>query len=191
MSERIVTRRQAFRHGIAAVSAGAAPFLLRVPSAPAQRNTEAAILEAAIGMEQRAAFAYATLADGGKLGGLGAVAGLFAQHEEEHAGALTRALRDRGGSPPAKPAAVKEVPGLGEATDGPPRQIMAFAVELETRAVAAYYDALARLEAPELLSMAASIMGNQAQHLVVLREALGRAPVPDAFVTGGLRPGIA
>ncbi len=188
MREWIVTRRQAVRHGIAAVSVGAAPFLLRAPNALAQATDQAEILEAAIGMEQRAAFAYAAIADGGKLGGLEPVARLFAQQEEEHAGSLSRALRDRGGSPPPKPAAMDDVPGLREATTGGPTQITGFAVELETKSVAAYYDALARLEAPELLSMAASIMANQAQHLVVLREALGSAPVPGAFVTGGLRP---
>lgn len=191
MSETIVTRRQVVRHGMAVVSVSAAPLLLRARSALAQTRGDAEVLEAAIGMEQAAEFAYTAIADSGKLGRLDPVARLFAQQEQEHAGALTRALRDRGGSPPAKPTSAEDVPGLVEATGGSPREVMAFAGELETAAVAAYYNALAKLEAPELLSMAASIMANEAQHLAVLRESLGRVAVPDAFVTGGLRPGIA
>jgi rubrerythrin len=191
MSEKIVTRRQVVRHGIAVVSVSAAPLPLRARSVLAQTRGDAEVLKAAIGMEQAAEFAYTAIADSGKLGRLDPVARLFAQQEQEHAGALTRALRDRGGSPPAKPMSAEDVPGLVEATAGSAREVMAFAGELETAAVAAYYNALAKLEAPELLSMAASIMANEAQHLAVLRESLGRVAVPEAFVTGGLRPGIA
>ncbi len=59
-----------------------------------------------------------------------------------------------------------------------------FAIELETAAVAAYYDAHATLIDAQLLQTAASIMANEAQHLVVLRQAIDEPPVPYAFETG-------
>jgi rubrerythrin len=59
-----------------------------------------------------------------------------------------------------------------------------FAIELELAAVAAYYDAQRKLVEGKLLQTTASIMANEAQHLVVLRQAAKQDPVPDAFVTG-------
>ena len=182
------SRRELVQRGIAlggaAVAASAIPFFLRVRKSFAQANDDSAVLEAAVGLEQQAVFAYTTAAESGRLGKSARVARLFAEQEREHAEGLTRALRDRGGSPPAKPDGVKDVPGLAEATAGDALDITNFAVELETMAVAAYYDAHGRLSAPELLSTAASIMANEAQHLVVLRQALGKDPSPNAFVTG-------
>ena len=54
-------------------------------------------------------------------------------------------------------------------------------------AVAAYYDAHRKLIAAGLLQTAASIMANEGQHLVVLRQAAGQAPVPNALETGDER----
>lgn len=51
-------------------------------------------------------------------------------------------------------------------------------------AVAAYYDASKKLQQARLLQTAAQIMSNEGQHLAVLRQALGRNPVPNAFETG-------
>ena len=54
-------------------------------------------------------------------------------------------------------------------------------LELELSTVAAYRDAIQRLEKSELVKTAAEIMANHGQRLVVLRQALGRDPVPVAF----------
>ena len=59
-----------------------------------------------------------------------------------------------------------------------------FAIELELAAVAAYYDAHAKLVDAKLLQTGAAIMANEAQHLVVLRQAAKQDPVPHAFETG-------
>jgi rubrerythrin len=183
------SRRELAQRGIAVagtvVAAGAIPFLLGIRNAFAQARDDARVLEAAVGLEQQAAFAYTAAADGGELGRFEPVARLFAEQEQEHADALTRALRDRGGAPPPNPTAAGEVPGLAAVTRGSARDLTRFAVEFEAMAIAAYHDAQARLRAPELLAMAASIMANEAQHLVVLRQALGEDPSPRAFVTGG------
>lgn len=179
------SRRELVSRGIAVggagLAAGAIPFLLGIRGAFAKARGDAAVLEAAIELEQRAVLAYTTLAERGKLG---PVARLFAEHEQEHADALRRSLRERGGSPPPRPERAADVPGLVEAAAGDALEVTTFAIELETMAVAAYFDAQAELRSPQLLTTAASIMANQAQHLVVLRQALGRNPLPRAFVTG-------
>jgi rubrerythrin len=178
-----VTRRQLL------LAAAAAPALIRTPAALAKGTDQAAVLESAVRLEQEATFAYAAIAESEGAGELAPIARLFAEQEQEHADALVRALRDRGTSAPPKPTDEADVPGLARALAGDMRELTAFAAGLETRALAAYYDAHARLEAPELLSTVASIMGNEAQHLVVLRQALGSTPVTEAFVTGRRRPG--
>ena len=182
------SRRDLVRRGIAlagtVVAAGAIPQLLRVRNAFAQADSDAAVLEAAVTLEQQAVLAYTAAADSGKLGRSEAIVRLLARQEQEHADGLAKSLGELGASAPAKPAAPKDVPGLAEATRGDSRDILRFAVELETMAVAAYYDAHGKLTAPELLSTSGSIMANEAQHLVVLRQALGRNPSPRAFVTG-------
>jgi rubrerythrin len=180
------TRRQ-----LLLLAASAAPALLRTSTAVAKGTDQVAVLESAIRLEQESAFAYAAIAESERAGELAPIARVFAEQEQEHADALGRALRDRGTSPPPKPVDEAGVAGLARALAGDAREIAAFAVELENRALAAYYVAHARLEAPELLSTVASIMGNEAQHLVVLRQELGSTPVTDAFVTGRLRPGPA
>ena len=62
--------------------------------------------------------------------------------------------------------------------------VVSFAIELETAAVAAYHDAAAKLVEGKLLQAGASIMANEGQHLVVLRRAAGSEPVPNALETG-------
>ena len=182
------SRRDLMRRGVilggAAVAASAVPFFLKTMNAFAQADGDAAILEAAIGLEQSAVFAYTAAAGTGKLGKSTPVAKLFAKQEQEHADALIQALDGLGGKAPAKPTMPEDVPGLAEAAGGDGTDITNFAIELETMAVAAYYDAHGKLKTPELLSAGASIMANEAQHLVVLRQALGKNPSPDAFVTG-------
>lgn len=183
------SRRDLMRKGLvvggAVIAATSIPFFLKARNAMAQADDDAAILEAAVGLEQMAVFAYTAAAKSGKLGKASAVATLFAKQEQEHADGLIQALESLGGKAPAKPTKVEDVDGLAEAAGGDATDILEFAVDLETSAVGAYYDAHGKLKAPELLSTGASIMANEAQHLVVLRQALKQNPSPDAFVTGG------
>jgi ferritin-like protein len=95
-------------------------------------------------------------------------AGLFRDQAQAHVEKLSAALKDHGGTPPKR--SVAAAPGN--------RQEL---LELETRTIAAYQDAARSLEDGELLKTLAAIMANHGQHLVVLREALGRDPVPGAF----------
>lgn len=180
-------RRELMRRGLVAggvfISAASIPMLMNVRNAFAQANSDGEILVKAIGLEQTAVFAYDTAVKSGLLEGPQLeVAQLFGRHEQEHADALITALKSAGGRVPAKPTSPDQVKGLGTVQSA--EDIVRFAIELETSAVAAYYDAHSKLADAALLQAGAQIMANEGQHLVVLRQALGQAPVPNAFATG-------
>lgn len=184
-------RRDLMRRGVALggalVGASAIPLLLGVRNAFAQANTDGEILASAVGLEQVAVFAYQAAVDSKLLDkDSQRVAQKFRDQEQEHADGLTAALKAAGGSPPAKPKSVADVDkvlkGLGDVKNA--NDILAFAIELETAAVAAYYDAHQKLQDAQLLQTGAAIMANEGQHLVVLRKAAGKDLVPNAFETG-------
>lgn len=186
IAEYEATRRDALRRGIAVggavLAATSIPLLLGVRNAFAQSEDDATILAAAIGLEQTAVVAYDTAADSGLLDrATTGVAELFRDQEQEHADGLTTALEALGGSAPEPPTA-DSIEGLGGLRSQ--EEVANFAIELETMAVAAYYDAHQKLQDAKLLQTGASIMANEGQHLVVLRQAVGKAPVPNAFETG-------
>jgi rubrerythrin len=179
--------KRGFGLGAAAIAASSIPLLLTVRNAFAQAGDDGQILQSAIDIERIAVIAYGAAIDGGLLSaGVEKVARRFRGHEQEHADALTTALTDLGGTPPQAPAGVKDVDkvvkGLGAIKSQ--ADILNFAIELETAAVAAYYDAHRRLIDAKLLQTGASIMANEGQHLVVLRQAVKQDPVPNAFETG-------
>lgn len=188
IAEYEATRRDAVRRGLAfggaALAASSIPLLLGVRNAFAKADGDAAILEKAVGLEQTAVFTYTAAVATGKLGGPAtAVAKLFAKQEQEHLDGLSAALKDLGGALPVPPKAVADIAGLTAAARSA-KGILSFAIELETMALAAYYDAHKKLSDAKLLQTGAQIMANEGQHLVVLRTALGRNPVPNAFETG-------
>lgn len=184
-------RRDLLRRGLAlgggVLAASSIPLLLSARHAFAQADGDAAILESAIGLEHVAVFAYTAALDSGLLGPrVARAARLFREHEREHAAALTTALKDLGGSPPPRPSSVADVDRVVEGLRDVKSQadVVTFAIELETAAVAAYYDAQQKLADAGLLQTGASIMASEGQHLVVLRQAADRDPVPRAFATG-------
>jgi len=191
VAEYEATRRDLMRRGLVVggtvLAASSIPTLLNVRNAFAQGETDAQILEAAIGLEQTAVFAYTAAAASGKLDrGSTAAAKHFAKQEQEHADGLTTALQALNGTPPPKPTRPDQVKGLAQAATSA-AGIVKFAIELETMAVAAYYDAQQKLRDAKLLQTGASIMANEGQHLVVLRTVAKQNPVPYAFETGETR----
>jgi rubrerythrin len=168
-----------------ALALGAIPFLLGAGEALARTGDDTRILARAIELELRAALAYSTAVASGRLDAAttGTFRG-FGQQAQRHADALAQGLRRLGGRVPAGPRRAAEVPGLTEAVQRGQAATVSFALELEDSLVAYYYDALGKLRDPGVVSTAASIMANEGQHLVVLREALGTEPLPDAFETG-------
>lgn len=184
MSEPRDTRRAALRRGLAtgAVVAMAAPIMLRARTAGAAESGDIEIVEQAVELEQAAAIAYDAIAGRDLLDGeVKKAATLFAEQQREHVAALVAALEDLGGSRPG-PHAPEEIEGLAEL--GSQEEALRFAIELEDELVATYRDAAATLESAAVLMTAAQIVGNAAQHLVVLRQQLGEDPVPSAFETG-------
>jgi rubrerythrin len=179
--------RRGFTLGGAAIAASSIPLLWSVRNAFAKSSGDAAILENAINLERVAVLAYETAIESGLLTpAVARIARRFRDHEQEHADGLTTALTDLGGSPPAPPRGVADVDrvvkGLGAVRSQ--SDILNFAIELETAAVAAYHDAHSKLLEARLLQTGASIMANEGQHLVVLRMAVRKDPVPNAFETG-------
>lgn len=141
---------------------------------------EVAILNSALDLEHLAVAAY--IAGAPLLGGdTRRLASRLLAHEQQHADALARTIRDLGGTPHA-PRSSYDLPEL----DGP-SDVLRLANDLEHTAVAAYLDALPRLSSPDLRATAAAIVTTEAEHVAVLLGALGRPQVPSAFVTGERR----
>jgi rubrerythrin len=57
-----------------------------------------------------------------------------------------------------------------------------FAAKLEQGAVSAYLGAVPLFGNRDLAKAAASILGDEAMHWAILRQALGETPVPSAFM---------
>ncbi len=183
-------RRELIRRGIgiggAVVAASSIPLLWSVRNAFAAGGTDGDILMSAIKLERIAVLAYGVAIDSKLLTpSFAKVAKRFRDHEQAHADVLTTALTDLGGTPPPDPE-VKDIDGVVKGIGDVKSQadVANFAIELEMAAVAAYYDAHSKLVDAKLLQAGASIMANEAQHLVVLRQAVKQDPVPNAFETG-------
>ena len=179
--------RRGFGLGGTAIAAASIPLLWSVRSAFAQSDADAPVMQSAINLERVSVLAYDTLIDGGLLSpALRTVLRGFRAQEQQHADALTKALTDLGGTPPPAPQGVADVDevvkGLRDVRSQ--AEVVSFLVELETATVAAYFDGMGKLGEAKLLQTGASIMANEGQHLVVLRQAAGRPRVPNAFETG-------
>jgi hypothetical protein len=64
-----------------------------------------------------------------------------------------------------------------------PRELLSVLRRIEEESIRRYLSAIPRLSHGGVRGVAASIMGNEGQHLSVLRESLGLEPVPAALVT--------
>jgi len=184
-----LSRRRFFAGSGVSIAGGSAMFLAAcgddgadtgrvVPTTP--KEAEAAdveILNGALDLELMAVAAYK--AGAAKLrGDVLQIGKLFIEQEQEHADALTSAIKDAGGTPNRAKSSY-DFPELRSQRDA-----LRFAVEVENTAVAAYIDALPKLTKTDLRGTASAIVTNEAEHLSVLRGALGLAPAPQAFVTG-------
>ena len=112
-------------------------------------------------------------------GGMLDVALSFQGHHKEHADLLARTVERLGGKP-AQPKSRYSLPveQLKSQTD-----VLKFAAGLERGAVSAYLGAVPLFDDRDLSKAAASILGDEAMHWAVLRQALGETPVPGAFVS--------
>jgi len=155
--------------------------LALVGSAAAQpTNNDVIILNSALGAEQQAIAAYQLGAESGLLQKpVLDLAVQFQGHHKAHADILAKTVQKLGGKPlaPLKDYAFPK-DKLKSQND-----VLAFAASLEKGAVSAYLGAVPILTDRELAKAAASILGDEAMHWAVLRQALGQNPVPDAFMS--------
>jgi rubrerythrin len=104
--------------------------------------------------------------------------------DQEHVDALTKAMRGLGAAVEAEAAELKG-PGRGQAA------ALGLAYEQENAAFAFYLDAVRHLQTTAPRALSASLAAGHAQHLVLLRQALG-APLtmaaPEAFEPGDAPP---
>ncbi|HEU5134678.1 MAG TPA: ferritin-like domain-containing protein [Steroidobacteraceae bacterium] len=141
---------------------------------------DVAILNTALAAELEAIAAYGVGAGSGLLKGpVLALAVTFQGHHKQHADVLAATVKKLGGMAAAAKAEYKfPVETLKTQND-----VLRFAAGLEKGAVSAYLGAVPLFHDRELSKAAASILGDEAMHWAVLRQAVGEEPVPAAFVS--------
>ena len=137
------------------------------------------ILNAALGSELEAIAAYQVGAQSGLLKKPALdLAVTFQGHHRAHADLLDKTVRTLGGNPVATKASYAfPVETLKTEED-----VLRFAAGLERAAVSAYLGAVPAFGDRGLAKAAASILGDEAMHWAVLRQAVGEVPVPGPFV---------
>src|SRR5688500_150944 len=180
------SRRSFVTRGGALLSGTAIALLAGGRSALAKGETSGSpvndvqLLNTALGAELEAIAAYQVGAESGLLKQpVLALAVTFQGHHKEHADLLAKTVKTLGGAPAtAKAKYAFPVEKLKTQAD-----VLRFAAGLEQGAVSAYLGAVPLFANRELAKAAASILGDEAMHWAVLRQALGEAPVPSAFMS--------
>ncbi len=180
------SRRAFFRASGVGLAGGSAMFLAACtddtknpvkigPDESDQADVE--ILNAALDLELMTIAAYK--AGAARLKGSALALGKrFLDQEQAHADGLSSAIEAADGTPNSAKASY-DLPAMRTQAD-----VLRFALDLENTAIAAYIDALPKFSDGDLRATAASIITNEAEHLSLLLDALGRDPTPSAFVTG-------
>ncbi len=102
----------------------------------------------------------------------------FQGHHKAHADLLAATIKQLGGSP-VSPRQKYDFPVAQLKTQN---DVLRFAAGLEQGAVSAYLAAVPAFDNRDLAKAAAGILGDEAMHWAILRQALGENPVPAAFV---------
>jgi len=138
------------------------------------------VLNSALGAELEAIAAYQVGAESGLLQKpVLDLAVTFQGHHKAHADLLAQTVAKLGG----KPVSAKEKYDFPVDTLKTQADVLRFAAMLEKGAVSAYLGAVPILDNRDLAKAAASILGDEAMHWAILRNALGEAPVPVAFMS--------
>ena len=144
--------------------------------------SDANILNSALGGEFGAVVAYQLAADSGLLQKpVLDLAMQFQGQHKAHADLLTKTVKTLGGTPaePKKPADYKfPMETLKTQTD-----VLRFAAGLEQGAASGYLGMVPVLGDRDLAKAVASILGDEAMHWAILRQALGENPVPEPFIS--------
>ena len=180
-----VAARRLFLGHSGLVLSGAAVALLAGKQALAAKSGEAAaedaqILNTALGAELEAIAAYQLGAESKLLQKpVLDLALTFQGHHKEHADLLAKTVEKLGG----KPVAAKAKYNFPAEQLKSQADVLRFAAKLEQGAVSAYLGAVPLFGNRDLAKAAASILGDEAMHWAILRQALGEVPVPSAFVS--------
>lgn len=176
--------RRAFLGQSGLLLSGAAVALLAGQDALAKGKPSAAsdirVLNTALGAELEAIAAYQVGAESGLLQKpVLDLAVTFQGQHKEHADLLSKTIVTLGGKPVvAKAKYTFPIDTLKTQTD-----VLRFASMLEKGAVSAYLGAVPVFDNRDLAKAAASILGDEAMHWAILRNALGEPPVPVAFMS--------
>ncbi len=176
-------RRAVLQMGfVAGVSAGLGRLAEAAQRSP--RNTDAALLNAALALEHQAIAAYDAGAGTGLLKGETLdLARHFQSQHRAHRDLLAGEIRKLGGTP-----AVALASYTFRGRDDAPiefktaEDILVFALGLEGGAASAYLGLLPQLTSKALLSTIAGIACDESQHAAAIRLLLRQQPAPDAVV---------
>ena len=147
---------------------------------PASADSDVRILNTALASELEAIAAYQVGAESGLLQKpVLDLAVTFQSHHRAHAGVLASTIEKLGG----KPVAAKAKYTFPTETLKSQADVLRFAATLEKGAVSAYLGAVPVFDNRDLAKAAASILGDEAMHWAILRNAVGEVPVPAAFVS--------
>ena len=154
------------------------------PDPSREESADAAILDTVLARQEAAVEAFRHV--GPALPPrLAHMAAYFRAQEQEHVDAVLKALR--GLNSPAEPT-VEPFDTSGLKSD---RERLVFLYEVESATIDEELSAISKLEASWPRSLLASTVANQAQHLGLLRQALGAGPlasVPGPFENGTAEP---
>ena len=142
-------------------------------------EADARILNTALAAELEAVAAYQVGAESGLLQKPALdLAITFQGHHREHADVLAKTIEKLGG----RPVGAKARYDFPTAKLKNQADVLRFAAALEKGAVSAYLGAVPVFANRDLAKAAASILGDEAMHWAILRQAVGEVPVPSAFV---------
>jgi Ferritin-like domain len=146
-------------------------------------QNDLSLLNASLDGEYFGIAAYQAAVNSGLLSdGVRQVAEKFQSDHKAHAGLYREAILELGGTPVetkswAEYAAAFPPPALKSQAD-----ILRYAASLESSSASGTLGTVAKFSTPKLAELAASIVGVEAMHWAVLRNALGETPVPGSVI---------
>jgi rubrerythrin len=181
-----IDRRGLFTRGARPALSGTTLALLTgIGSGVGLRRASAATMSAdidtlnvALGLEHEAIAAYRVGAESGLLKpDVLKVAVGFQSDHKQHRDILAKTIGQLGGKAVADMKHKFPVEKLKNQGD-----VLRFALGLEMGAASAYLSTIPGFENRDLAQAAASIMGVEAQHVAILKSALGEPPIENAFI---------
>jgi len=163
-----------------ALLAGYESMATAQPAMAATASNDVGILNTALGLEYQAIAAYQVGAESGLLQKpVLDLAVQFQGDHKKHAEVLSSTIIKLGGTP----VMAKTNYGFPVNTLKTQADVLRFAASLEQGAASAYLGAVPAFMNHDLAKAAASILGDEAMHWAILRNALGENPVPAAFIS--------